>query len=267
MHSVSLCLLTLSLSQALGWSMFDMFQGNNAGAINPHPAVRISGDKDRFIPAICLGPCIQNDCQKKETRWYYNIRKGGCRKFKGCVGSGNNFPSEDSCEALCEDQEDPCADLKCKECEICDGGRCIWDEGLCPRSPPECSPRDCYGPCRYCQRGRCMRRPRCITIPRTPAPTLPPMADPCENVQCPNNKCYMCIYGKCVRKPMCYVKPRCRTRCPRRCERCVVGRCQPIRDCPASPFPPQFPKTPQQPKSPQLPTGPPIPPKGQMPWL
>lgn len=236
MQPATLFLLFISIHSVFCFYKFvPQFTDNLAGYGASSRAVRLTRDSDRFIPAICLMPCIQSDCRKKESRWKYDVGKGGCRKFKGCVGSGNNFPSEDSCEDLCENQEDPCKDVKCKRCEICDGGRCFWDDGLCPPRTPQCGPATCGGPCHFCQRNSCRRRSKCITIGRTEPPPLPPRADPCEFVRCPGS-CNTCLLGQCVRIPSCAPpRRRCRTRCSDRCERCLSNRCTKIRSDACSP--------------------------------
>jgi hypothetical protein len=205
------------------------FTDNLAGYGPSSRVVRLTRDSNRFIPAICTMPCIQSDCRKKETRWKYDLVKGGCRKFKGCVGSGNNFPTEDSCEDLCEDQDDPCKKVKCRRCEICDAGRCFWDDTLCPPEEPSCGASNCGGPCNYCDGSRCRRRRRCITIGRTDPPPTPPRADPCAGVIC-RGMCQTCLMGQCVPIPFCAPpRPRCRTRCRDPCQRCRVNQCVPIR--------------------------------------
>jgi hypothetical protein len=76
--------------------------------------------------AVCHDPCalppVAGICLAAIPRWYHNVLTRRCEIFiwGGCGGNGNNFPTEEECQAQCVD---PCLLPP-------DTGPC---DGVCPR--------------------------------------------------------------------------------------------------------------------------------------
>ncbi|MEM7245767.1 MAG: BPTI/Kunitz domain-containing protein [Acidobacteriota bacterium] len=72
-------------------------------------------------PATCTLPPDPGECDAVFPRWYFNAGSGQCEMFiwGGCGGNGNNFETQEECEA------------SCNTCELpADVGPC---DGVCPR--------------------------------------------------------------------------------------------------------------------------------------
>jgi len=211
-------------------------------------------DEDRFVPLICKAPRLEFECDRPGTRWFYDREDRNCRRFEGCAGNGNNFPDEQSCEALCEKQKDLCQDVSCDNCEECRDGSCVAKpdcvfrdscrfvrcgqceecrDGIC-FSIPGCvtipSPDACQfvpcGPCQECQDGFCVSIPGCVTLPP---------ADPCQQIQC--DPCQTCSNGQCFAIIGCIPPRSCQF--PQQCGQCSFcsdGFCQPIPGCVGPPI-------------------------------
>lgn len=61
----------------------------------------------------CLAPMSTGRCQHQIPRFYFDAEEGTCKSFiyRGCLGTSNNFATEEECKALCThstEYEDHC---------------------------------------------------------------------------------------------------------------------------------------------------------------
>ncbi|MEM7436034.1 MAG: BPTI/Kunitz-type proteinase inhibitor domain-containing protein [Myxococcota bacterium] len=56
-----------------------------------------------IIDDVCTAPASVGPCDAAFPRWYYSVDSGRCESFVwgGCGGNGNNFETQEACEAAC----------------------------------------------------------------------------------------------------------------------------------------------------------------------
>uniref|UniRef100_A0A8C3VWI5 BPTI/Kunitz inhibitor domain-containing protein n=1 Tax=Catagonus wagneri TaxID=51154 RepID=A0A8C3VWI5_9CETA len=58
---------------------------------------------EELPPAFCLEPSHTGPCRAQMTRYFYNVRSGGCEEFiyGGCDAQRNNFEELEDCVRTC----------------------------------------------------------------------------------------------------------------------------------------------------------------------
>ncbi|XP_050665928.1 papilin-like [Leptidea sinapis] len=58
------------------------------------------------VPDVCTLPAHPGDCDRYETRWFFDTKLTRCRQFYygGCGGNENNFATEAECENRCSEE-------------------------------------------------------------------------------------------------------------------------------------------------------------------
>ncbi|XP_050665935.1 papilin-like [Leptidea sinapis] len=59
-----------------------------------------------YVPDVCTLPAHPGDCDRYETRWFFDTKLTRCRQFYygGCGGNENNFATEAECENRCSEE-------------------------------------------------------------------------------------------------------------------------------------------------------------------
>ncbi|XP_055958614.1 uncharacterized protein LOC126808776 isoform X1 [Patella vulgata] len=99
--------------------------------------------RDIVMRPVCEQPKVTGMCRAYFARWYYNSTTFMCETFVygGCGGNDNNFETAEQCFHKCNQQMNPCKDVKCEVNEQC-------------RIQPD-NPNCFSGPCRL--NGECIK--------------------------------------------------------------------------------------------------------------
>nr|CAH8840426.1 unnamed protein product [Trichobilharzia regenti] len=77
--------------------------GNQNNFLTKEACQEACGESGRFDPNDCNLPKKTGKCRASFHRYFYDKKRGACQGFTygGCDGNGNNFQTEEECQAKC----------------------------------------------------------------------------------------------------------------------------------------------------------------------